>query len=140
MICIPDLDSKISAAAKFGVVNSQFLRFLRLCSSKKFIIAQMVSFSLLKRKHYCSKFLWDWFRGLLNKERFLFGVSAFVNFKLIIWASWSWIGSFSWIDFALKVLHVSLFSSSFLVSFFLCSSFFLVSLIIFCSFMFCWAS
>jgi len=50
---------------------SQFYRFLRLCSSKKLFVFQMVN--LLKRS-----------RGLLNEEKVLFGISAFGVFRMIL--------------------------------------------------------
>jgi hypothetical protein len=51
MICMSHVHSNISITAKLGVINSQFYRFLRLCSSKDFFISQMVSLIvLLKNK------------------------------------------------------------------------------------------
>ncbi len=43
MIRMPHVHSNISMTAKLGVVNSQFYRFLRLHSCKKFFVFQMVS-------------------------------------------------------------------------------------------------
>jgi hypothetical protein len=43
MIRMPHVHSNISITAKLGVINSQFYRFLRLCSCKKFFVFQMVS-------------------------------------------------------------------------------------------------
>jgi hypothetical protein len=43
MIRMPHVHSNISITSKLGVINSQFYRFLRLCSCKKFCIFQMVS-------------------------------------------------------------------------------------------------
>jgi hypothetical protein len=42
MICMPHVHSSISITAKLGVINSQFYRFLRLCSCKEFFVSQMV--------------------------------------------------------------------------------------------------
>jgi hypothetical protein len=43
MIRMPHVHSNISMTVKLGVINSQFYRFLRLCSCKKFFLFQMVS-------------------------------------------------------------------------------------------------
>ncbi len=43
MIRMPHVHSNISMTVKLGVINSQFYRFLRLCSCKKFFVFQMVS-------------------------------------------------------------------------------------------------
>jgi hypothetical protein len=43
MIRMPHVHSNISMTAKLGVLNSQFYRFLRLCSCKKYFVFQMVS-------------------------------------------------------------------------------------------------
>jgi len=43
MIRMPHVHCNISMTAKFGVINSQFYRFLRLCSCKKCFVFQMVS-------------------------------------------------------------------------------------------------
>jgi hypothetical protein len=71
MIRMPDVHSNISITVKLGVINSQFYRFLRLCSSKKLFVFQMVN--LLIRS-----------RGLLNEEKVLFGISAFGVFRMIL--------------------------------------------------------
>ncbi len=64
--------------SKLGVVNSQFCSILGLCSCKEFFVSQMVSFFvLLKNKCYTLKIVLKRTRGLLNKEEFLFGISAF---------------------------------------------------------------
>ncbi len=42
MIRMPHVHSNISMTLKLGVINSQFYRFLRLCSCKKFFVFQMV--------------------------------------------------------------------------------------------------
>jgi hypothetical protein len=47
MIRMPHVHSNISIILKLGVINSQFYRFLRLCSCKKF-------FCLLDGQSYCS--------------------------------------------------------------------------------------
>jgi superfamily II DNA/RNA helicase len=53
MIRMPHVHSNISMTAKLGVINSQFYRFLRLCSCKKFFVFQMVSLIVfLKVKGY----------------------------------------------------------------------------------------
>jgi len=43
IIRMPHVHSNISITAKLGVINSQFYRFLRLCSCKKFFVSHMVS-------------------------------------------------------------------------------------------------
>jgi hypothetical protein len=78
MIRMPHVHSNISMTAKLGVLNSQFYRFLRLCSCKKFFVFQMVSLIIfLKAKGYPFKVLLKRTRGLVLKEKFLFGISAF---------------------------------------------------------------
>jgi hypothetical protein len=82
MICMPHVHSNISIAAKFGVIDSQFYRFLRLFSSKAFFVSQMASLIvLLKNKGYP---LLKRARGLLNKVKFLFGLSAFGVLQMIL--------------------------------------------------------
>jgi len=85
MIRMPHVHSNISMTAKLGVINSQFYRFLRLCSCKKYFVFQMVSLIVfLKAKGYALKILLKRTRGLLIKEKFLFGISAFGLFKMIL--------------------------------------------------------
>jgi len=85
MIRMPHVHSNISMTAKLGVINSQFYRFLRLCSCKKFFVFQMVSLIVfLKAKGYPFKVLLKRTRGLVLKEKFLFGVSAFGIFRMIL--------------------------------------------------------
>jgi hypothetical protein len=73
MIRMPHVHSNISMIAKLGLINSQFYRFLRLCSCKKFFVFQMVSLIvLLKAKGYPLKVLLKRTRGLVLKEKFLF--------------------------------------------------------------------
>ncbi len=85
MIRMPHVHSNISMKAKLGVINSQFYRFLRLCSCKKFFVFQMVSLIVfLKAKGYPLKFLLKRTRVLVFKEKFLFGISAFGIFRLIL--------------------------------------------------------
>jgi hypothetical protein len=73
MIHMPHVHSNISIIVKLGVINSEFYRFLRLCSSKDFFVSQMVSLNvLLKNKRYPLKILSKRIRGLLNKENSLF--------------------------------------------------------------------
>jgi hypothetical protein len=85
MIRMPHVHSDISMTAKLGVMNSQFYRFLRLCSCKKFFVFQMVSLIIfLKAKGYLLKVLLKRTRGLLIKEKFLLGISAFGIFRMIL--------------------------------------------------------
>jgi hypothetical protein len=85
MIRMPHVHSNISMTLKLGVINSQFYRFLRLCSCKKFFVFQMVSLIVfLKVIGYPLKILLKRTRGLLIKEKFLFGISAFCVFKMIL--------------------------------------------------------
>jgi hypothetical protein len=91
MIRMPDVHSNISMTVKLGVINSQFYRFLRLCSCKKFFVFQMVSLIVfLKVKGYPLKICLKRTRGLLIKEKFLFGISAFCVFKMICFGSCKW--------------------------------------------------
>jgi len=72
MIRMPQIHSSISMTVKLGVINSQFYRFLRLCSCKKYFVFQKVSLIvLLKPKGYPLKILLKRIRGLLLKEKFL---------------------------------------------------------------------
>jgi len=85
MIRMPHVHSNISMTAKLGVINSQFYRFLRLCSCKKFFVSQMVSrIVFLKAKDYPLKVLVKRTRGLVLKEKFLFGISTFGIFRMIL--------------------------------------------------------
>ncbi len=84
MIRMPHVHSNISMTAKLGAINSQFYRFLRLCSCKKFFVFQMVSFIVfLKAKGYPLKVVLKRTRGLV-KEKFLFGICAFDIFRMIL--------------------------------------------------------
>jgi hypothetical protein len=85
MIRMPHVHSNISMTAKLGVINSQFHRFLRLCSCKKFFVFQMVNLIVfLKAKGYPFKVLLKRTRGLVLNEKFLFGISAFGIFRMIL--------------------------------------------------------
>ncbi len=85
MIGMPHVHSNISRTAKLGAINSQFYRFLRLCSCKKFFVFQMVSLIVfLKVKGYPLKVLLKRTRGLVLKEKFLFGISAFGILGMIL--------------------------------------------------------
>jgi hypothetical protein len=85
MIRMPQIHSSISMTVKLGVINSQFYRFLRLCSCKKYFVFQKVSLIVfLKPKGYPLKILLKRIRGLLLKEKFLFGISLFGIFKMIL--------------------------------------------------------
>jgi hypothetical protein len=52
MIHMPHAHSNISITAQLGVINSQFYRFLRLCSGKEFFLSLqcsvLLSFRLIK--------------------------------------------------------------------------------------------
>ncbi len=51
LICVTHVHSNISISVKLGVVNSQFYRFLGLCSCKEFFVSQVVGLIvLLKNK------------------------------------------------------------------------------------------
>ncbi len=78
MIRMSHVHSNISMTAKLGVINSQFYRYLKLCSYNKFFVFQMVSLIVfLKANGYPLKVLLKRTRGLLLKEKFLFGNSNF---------------------------------------------------------------
>jgi hypothetical protein len=71
MIRMPHVHSNISMTAKLGVINSQFYRFLRLCSCKEFFVFQMVNLIVfLKAKGYPVKVLLKRTRGLVLNEKF----------------------------------------------------------------------
>lgn len=57
IIRMPYVESNISGTAKFGAVNSQFCKFLRLCSSKGLFVSQFLDFLLvlLRDKSYPNK-------------------------------------------------------------------------------------
>jgi hypothetical protein len=85
MIRMPHVHSNISIIAKLGVINSQFYIFLRLCSCNKFFVFQMVSLIVfLKAKGYPFKVLLKRTIGLVLKEKFLFGISTFGIFRMIL--------------------------------------------------------
>jgi hypothetical protein len=67
---------------KLGVINSQFYIFLRLCSSKKFFVFQMVRLIVfLKAKGYPFKVFLKRTKGLVLNEKLMFGISAFGIFE-----------------------------------------------------------
>ncbi len=83
--------SNISDTAKFGVINNQFYRCLRLCCCKDFFVSQMVNLVfLLKNKGYPLRILLKRTRGLLNRGKFLFGISVFGVFQMILYSLVSW--------------------------------------------------
>ncbi len=85
MIRMRHVHSNISMIAKLGVINSQFYIFLSLCSCKKFFVFQMVNLIVfLKAKGYPFKVLQKRIRGLVLKEKFMFGISAFGIFRMIL--------------------------------------------------------
>jgi hypothetical protein len=85
MIRMPHVHSNLSITAKLGLSIVNFTGSCRLCSCKKFFVFQMVSLIvLLKVKGYPLKILLKRTRGLLNKEKFLFGTSAFRVFRMIL--------------------------------------------------------
>jgi hypothetical protein len=85
MIGMPHVHSNISMTANLGVINSQFYRFLRLCSYKKFFVFQMVHLiAFLKAKGYPFKVLPKRARGLALNKKFLFGISALGIFRMIL--------------------------------------------------------
>ncbi len=87
MICMHHVHSNVSVTAKLGVLNSQFYRFWRLCCSKDVFISEMVSLIfLLKNKGYLLKIMLKRTRGLLSEEKFLFGISAFGVFQMILYS------------------------------------------------------
>jgi hypothetical protein len=58
MICMPYIHATGTIIAKLGIINTQFYRFFRLCSSKVFFVSQVVSFIvLLKNIGYPLKIL-----------------------------------------------------------------------------------
>ncbi len=84
LIRMPHVHSNISMTVKLGVINSQFYRLLRLCSCK-FFVFQMVSLIIfLQAKDYLLKVLLKRTRGFLIKEKFLFGISAFGIFRMVL--------------------------------------------------------
>jgi hypothetical protein len=76
MIHMPHVHSNISITAKLGVINSQFYRFLMLCSCEEFFVSQTVSrMVLLKNKGYALKIL---VKRLFSKEK----KNSFWNFSI----------------------------------------------------------
>jgi hypothetical protein len=85
MISMPHVHSNISMTGSWGLLIGQFYTFLRLCRCKKFFVFQMVSLIVfLKVNGYPLKILLKRTRGLLIKDKFLFGISAFGTFKMIL--------------------------------------------------------
>ncbi len=67
------------------VINSQFYIFVELCSREKLFVFQIVSrIVFLKAKDYPLKVLLKRTRAFVLKEKFLFEVSAFGNFRMIL--------------------------------------------------------
>jgi hypothetical protein len=72
--------------AKLRVINSQFYKFLRLCSCNKFFVFQMVSLiDLLKNNGYPLKILLKRTRKWITKEKFFFEISASGVFRMILY-------------------------------------------------------
>jgi len=69
---------QISITAKLGIIDIQFYRFLRLCSSKVFFVLRWSTYCSSEEKSLPSiDSVKEDYPGLLNKEKFIFGVSAF---------------------------------------------------------------
>ncbi len=80
MIRMPHVHSNISITAKSGVINSQFYRFLRLCSYKEFFVSQMVSLIVLLKNKGCSlKILLKRTGGLLKIPFWKFSIWSIPN-------------------------------------------------------------
>jgi hypothetical protein len=84
MIRMHHVHSNISMIAKLGVINSQFYIFLRLCSCKFFVFQMVSLIFFLKAKGYPLKALLKRTKGLVLKEKFLFGISTFGIFRMIL--------------------------------------------------------
>jgi hypothetical protein len=75
----------MSRTGKLVVINSQFYIFVELCSREKLFVFQIVSrIVFLKAKDYPLKVLLKRTRAFVLKEKFLFEVSAFGNFRMIL--------------------------------------------------------
>ncbi len=83
MIRMPCVHSNISMTVELGVINSQFYRSLKLSSCNKFLFFRCQSYCL-SEDDYPLKILLKRTRGLLSKEKFLFGISTFGAFKMIL--------------------------------------------------------
>jgi hypothetical protein len=68
MIHMPHVHSNLVIAAKWGVINSQFYRFLMIFSSQGFFVSQMV----ISTSCYPFKVFLKRIRGLLSKREFSF--------------------------------------------------------------------
>jgi hypothetical protein len=84
MIKMPHVHSNISMTTKWGVINSQFYRFLKLCSRKKFFVFYMANLIVfLKAKGYPFEVLLKRTKRLVLNEKFMFKISAFGIFRMI---------------------------------------------------------
>jgi hypothetical protein len=91
---------------------------------KEFFVSQMVSLIvLLKNKGYPQKILLKRSRGLFNKEKFLFGISAFRFFQMILNSLVSGVLLVSPLGLCSSLLFFSIY-----VVFLLCLSVFVLSL------------
>jgi hypothetical protein len=77
--------SNIFSTAKFGVINNQFYRCLRVCCSKDFFVSQSVNLIVLLKDRLPSKDSVKRTRGLLNREKFLLGISVFGFFQMTLY-------------------------------------------------------
>ncbi len=85
MIRMPHVHSNISMTVKLGVINSDFYRHLRLfVVVRSFLSSRWSALLLLQAKGYLLKVLLKRTRGFLIKENFLFGISAFGIFRMIL--------------------------------------------------------
>ncbi len=127
MIRMPHVHSNISMTAKLRVINSQFCRFLRLCSCKKFSVFQMVSLIVfLKAKGCPLKVLTRKLEGCFLKK------NSCLEFLLLAFSEWFCFGSCNGELFVSPLVHsFSLFVLSFGFSFpFLFLCFFVLSLLL----------
>jgi hypothetical protein len=86
MIHMPHVHSNISITAKLGVSIVNFTGFWCFVVVKSSLSLRTVSpMVLLKNKGYTLKILLKRSRGLLSKEKFLFGISAFGVFSMILY-------------------------------------------------------
>jgi len=110
MIRMPHVHSNISMTAKLGVINSQFYRFLMLCSRNKFFIFLSLKMVSLKVKAYSLKIILKRTRGSLFKEKFVDFPSSLVSGELLVRPLVHSISLFSFPSVFLS-LSVSLFFS-----------------------------
>lgn len=84
IIRMPHIESNISNMAKYGVINSQIHRYLRLCTTKEGFINQCSNLIiLLLQKDYNKRKIMRKLKRILYMKSYVHGISALGMFRII---------------------------------------------------------